>query len=145
MGPDLWIDFHEYCLAKLFKRPSVTWVWCGNVRSFRWWAWKQNICFHHWEFYLRSFVAELMDHPVERYTQWASGDRCFNNLGCNVTLESRGAHEITCCWRVKRQYLAKFSRKKCVFDCHQKSKEVKFSKFPLFFLETIQFLSILNS
>ena len=63
-GTDLLIDFHCYCLAKLFKRPSVTWVWCRNICSFRWWAWKAN----YWLLTLRNlplkFVAELMEHPV---------------------------------------------------------------------------------
>ena len=64
-----------------------------------------------------------------------SHQRC--PLGCIVSLESRGAHDIT--WRryVKRQYLAKFSRKNVFPIDTRGQKRSSFLQNYLFFLENI--------
>ena len=66
-GTDLSIDFHEYCLATFFKWPSVTRIWCRNVSSFRWWAWKVKYLLSSLIILPFKFIAELMDHSVPIY------------------------------------------------------------------------------
>ena len=58
-------------------------------------------------------------------------------VACNVTLESRGAHDITWCCYVKRQYLVKFSRKNMFSIGTRGQKRSSFLQNHIFFLETI--------
>ena len=49
-GRNILVNWFSWVLpCEIFKRPSVTWVWCRNVCSFRSWDWKVKyiFCFYH--------------------------------------------------------------------------------------------------
>ena len=76
-------------------------------------------------------AGKVVDHTVSV----ALGMGCA--VGCIVSLESSGAHDIT--WRgyVKRQYLAKFSRINVFSIGTRSQKRSSFLQNYLFFLENI--------
>ena len=91
----------------IINKIGYRWCWRHNCIACKWMTFKHNLTWPNLTF--KPTTYHLKIYHLQPTSLLPTTYKC--TLGCIVSLASRGAHDITWWWYLKRQYLTKFSGK----------------------------------